>query len=34
MTLGHRGIQHTEKHTRAVDELKQKAIDSFSELNL
>lgn len=32
--LGHSGIQHTEKYTRAVDELKQKAIDSLPELNI
>lgn len=32
--LGHSGIQHTEKYTRAVDELKQKAIDSLPELKL
>lgn len=27
--LGHSGLKHTEKYTRAVDELKQKAIDSL-----
>lgn len=32
--LGHSGLQHTEKYTRAVDELKQKAIDSLPELTL
>ncbi|HKM44309.1 MAG TPA: site-specific integrase [Dysgonamonadaceae bacterium] len=32
--LGHSGIQHTEKYTRAVDELKQRAIDSLPELSL
>lgn len=32
--LGHSGLKHTEKYTRAVDELKQKAIDSLPELNL
>ena len=32
--LGHSGIQHTEKYTRAVDELKQKAINSLPELDL
>ena len=32
--LGHSGLQHTEKYTRAVDELKQKAIDSLPELKL
>ncbi|MCQ2271152.1 MAG: site-specific integrase [Bacteroidales bacterium] len=31
--LGHSGLKHTEKYTRAVDELKQKAIDSLPELN-
>ncbi len=30
--LGHSGLQHTEKYTREVDELKQKAIDSLPEL--
>lgn len=32
--LGHSCIQHTEKYTRAVDELKQKAINSLPELKL
>ncbi|MDO5523964.1 MAG: site-specific integrase [Bacteroidia bacterium] len=32
--LGHSGLKHTEKYTRAVDELKQKAIDSLPELKL
>ena len=32
--LGHSGLQHTEKYTCAVDELKQKAIDSLPELKL
>ena len=32
--LGHSGLQHTEKYTRAVDELKQKAIDSLPELKI
>ncbi len=32
--LGHSGLKHTEKYTRAVDELKQKAIDSLPELDL
>ncbi|HHV84578.1 MAG TPA: tyrosine-type recombinase/integrase [Petrimonas sp.] len=32
--LGHSGLQHTEKYTRAVDELKQKAIDSLPKLKL
>lgn len=31
---GHSGLKHTEKYTRAVDELKQKAIDSLPELRL
>lgn len=30
--LGHSGIQHTEKYTRAIDELKQNAIDSLPDL--
>ena len=32
--LGHSGLKHTEKYTRAVDELKQKAIDSLPSLEL
>ena len=32
--LGHSGLRHTEKYTRAVDDLKQKAIDSLPELKL
>ena len=32
--LGHSGLKHTEKYTRAVDELKQKAIDSLPELRI
>ena len=32
--LGHSGLQHTEKYTRAVDSLKQKAINSLPELKL
>lgn len=32
--LDHSGLKHTEKYTRAVDELKQKAIDSLPELRL
>ena len=32
--LGHSGLQHTEKYTRAVDELKQKAIDSLPKLKI
>ncbi len=32
--LGHSGLKHTEKYVRAVDELKQRAIDSLPELKL
>ncbi|NDV63788.1 site-specific integrase [Bacteroides sp. 224] len=32
--LGHSGLKHTEKYTRAVDSLKQAAIDSLPELKL
>ena len=32
--LGHSGLSHTEKYTRAVDSLKQAAIDSMPPLNL
>lgn len=32
--LGHSGLKHTEKYTRAVDELKQKAINSLPELDI
>jgi integrase len=32
--LGHSGLKHTEKYTRAVDELKQKAIDSLPTLEV
>lgn len=32
--LGHSGLKHTEKYTRAVDELKKNAINSLPELNL
>ena len=32
--LGHSGLQHTEKYTRAIDSLKQDAINSLPELNL
>jgi integrase/recombinase XerD len=32
--LGHSGLKYTEKYTRAVDELKKKAIDSLPELKL
>lgn len=31
--LGHSGLKHTEKYTRAVDSLKQEAINSLPELN-
>lgn len=32
--LGHSGLKHTEKYTRAVDELKQKAINSLPTLEI
>jgi site-specific recombinase XerD len=32
--LGHSGLKHTEKYTRAVDSLKQQAIDSLPALNI
>jgi integrase len=32
--LGHSGIQHTEKYTRAIDSLKQEAINSLPKLKL
>ena len=32
--LGHSGLKHTEKYTRAVDALKQEAINSLSALDL
>ena len=32
--LGHSGLKHTEKYTRAVDSLKEAAINSLPELNL
>lgn len=32
--LGHSGLQHTEKYTRAVDSLKEDAINSLPELKL
>ena len=32
--LGHSGLKHTEKYTRAVDSLKQEAINSLPELKL
>ena len=31
--LGHSGLKHTEKYTRAVDELKKNAINSLPELS-
>ena len=32
--LGHSGLKHTEKYTRAVDKLKEEAINSLPELKL
>jgi hypothetical protein len=32
--LGHSGLKHTEKCTRAVDKLKEDAINSLPELRL
>lgn len=32
--LGHSGLKHTEKYTRAVDKLKQEAINSLPEIKL
>ena len=32
--LGHSGLKHTEKYTRAVDNLKSEAINSLPELKL
>ena len=32
--LGHSGLKHTEKYTRAIDSLKEAAINSFPELKL
>lgn len=32
--LGHSGLKHTEKYTRAVDELKNKAVNGMPEINL
>ena len=32
--LGHSGLKHTEKYTRAIDSLKQDAINSLPKLNL
>jgi site-specific recombinase XerD len=32
--LGHSGLKHTEKYTRAVDKLKEEAINSLPELRL
>lgn len=30
--LGHSGLKHTEKYTRAVDSLKEKAVNALPEL--
>jgi len=32
--LGHSGLKHTEKYTRAVDALKEKAVNSLPEINI
>lgn len=32
--LGHSGLKHTEKYTRAVDSLKEAAINSLPKLKL
>lgn len=32
--LGHSGLKHTEKYTRAIDSLKQEAINSLPELDI
>ncbi|WP_283685358.1 site-specific integrase [Dysgonomonas sp. Marseille-Q5470] len=32
--LGHSGLKHTEKYTRAVDSLKEKAVNALPEINL
>lgn len=32
--LGHSGLKHIEKYTRAIDKLKQDAINSLTELNI
>ena len=32
--LGHSGLQHTQKYTRAIDSLKQEAIESLPALNI
>ena len=32
--LGHSGLKHTERYTRAVDKLKEDAINSLPELKL
>ena len=32
--LGHSSLRHTEKYTRAIDSLKQQAIDSLPDLDL
>ena len=31
--LGHAGLKHTEKYTRAVDSLKREAIDSLPDIS-
>lgn len=31
--LGHTGLKHTEKYTRAVDSLKREAIDSLPDIS-
>jgi integrase len=32
--LGHSGLKHTEKYTRAVDALKEKAVNALPEINI
>ena len=32
--LGHVGLKHTEKYTRAVDSLKREAIDTLPDISL
>lgn len=32
--LGHAGLKHTEKYTRAVDSIKREAIDSLPDISL
>ena len=32
--LGHSGLKHIEKYTRAIDKLKEKAINSLPELDI